>query len=753
MAQPSAVRLALALLLAFSSCSLALAATPPKAEWHISNTGAWEDESCDTVCKNHDQRCTETCWPATVQGLKFAMEAESPNPCSSVETGPAAAWQPAKDPETTVCYWLTDSSYLRCPEKPTTLPTQAAVGKFLRRLCPCVPASALVADARGNTPAVDCGLGANNALPAPTSPRPDASTTPAPAPTPAASAPAPGVAGAPAPTPRPTPAANAPTLTPAPTPLPGPPASATKRDCQTLCVAGFTLADARLNGQLTPVGSVGALSHWLHLTTRNIILAQSAGHWHFMEGTTPWSATPVASARSAVAASVEIPVDDFYDTAMGGAQASFTCCSTSASPLAGAAAGQASSEDAAVPVVTVVVVLLLAASLTGCIIYVRRRKAARARAGRKPDGKLPPHGDIFVQVEQDAMLPSTIAQSPPQGLAPTVPPRGASSRSLAFSDQPMVLPRKASPFTIPTAPAHGEDRAANAVAAVLGRSSVPELGPGGVYEGPLTPWWENGVGGGSSSGSSALQVGSRVRLRSMTQDPSWNGAEGEIEDVSSRTGLFQIRLPDGRVKSVRAECCELADRPASWGAGARGGRSAQQPPAGASRPGTHSGGAAAGAKGAASTPSPSAAARSAALAAARQDAQAHPIDKWEAALAQPMGEAVGEGTVPSWLRSTAGGPSGRQLPPLGGVTGGGGGGGGRPSAPALLPGATMRESEDFPAQRRQGSWHEGSAVSQSPPMHGRGGRHARENNFRKTWSGQGPSRLDYKSSPSLLGGP
>eukprot|EP00444_Apocalathium_aciculiferum_P016156 CAMPEP_0183457216 /NCGR_PEP_ID=MMETSP0370-20130417/130802_1 /TAXON_ID=268820 /ORGANISM="Peridinium aciculiferum, Strain PAER-2" /LENGTH=56 /DNA_ID=CAMNT_0025648925 /DNA_START=21 /DNA_END=187 /DNA_ORIENTATION=+ len=56
----------------------------------------------------------------------------------------------------------------------------------------------------------------------------------------------------------------------------------------------------------------------------------------------------------------------------------------------------------------------------------------------------------------------------------------------------------------------------------------------------------------------------------MTQDPSWNGAEGEIEDVSSRTGLFQIRLPDGRVKSVRAECCELADRPASWGAGARG---------------------------------------------------------------------------------------------------------------------------------------------------------------------------------------
>lgn len=163
-----------------------------------------------------------------------------------------------------------------------------------------------------------------------------------------------------------------------------------------------------------------------------------------------------------------------------------------------------------------------------------------------------------------ARLPSSDVEAYAQrDLAPALPafpgggstPLGRQSRSnLTFLPQQTGLPGE-----VGSAGQQKESRGAAAVAAVLGRSTVPDngLGPGGVYEGPVNRWWEKGDQKVPYSGG--LAIGTQVRLHSLAREPTWNGAEGEVENFDRKSGLVRVLMPDGRVKCVNAENAEPID--------------------------------------------------------------------------------------------------------------------------------------------------------------------------------------------------
>jgi len=449
-------------------------------------------------------------------------------------------------------------------------------------------------------------------------------------------------------------------------------------------VTGFSSSDEDLNGVYTPVGSIGALSHWLHTTVDERMIAISSGYWNFMEGTSPYSGNVLATARTAADKTNEVPVDDYYDTSTSGAQVDFECCSLSSSSDT-ASSSSSSSQDASSDQSTLIAVLAIAAGflavvlVAGVFCYLRSQRegsdSSKGKGNRKvasttqheENTKVTPEsgdksqmGDIFVRVDKDMASHGVDLIPQKEWAKGTTNSRGTLAASLPISGTAC------------------QDRAANDVASILGRAPVPELGPGGVYEGPLNPWWESGGGSGGGAGvdangggggavSSSLQVGSRVRLRNMHEEPTWNGIEGNVLDVSSRMGLLTIELPDGCTRSVRPEQCELASQrksgkrsastargPASRHRGQMSSHSHfndslnsipdESPVGHASNAALAAASAAAAAAAAAAgsppsmsqgssrgSPTPAYLARSAALAAARKDAQAHPIDKWEAA--------------------------------------------------------------------------------------------------------------------------
>jgi len=626
-----------------------IAAGGQVVRWHISN--AWEDESCDSVCSSFSLKCTEWCWPATSQGLENAVSSQLPGTCFAVQTGEAQHWHPAKDATNMVCYSKPASAkYLRCSEVPETPASQKAQGKFIRRICPCIRSNS---EAANDPP--DCGVGAEPVAPTPTQFR---STIVVSEPTTTSAAPAPVPVTAP---PSGSPSPISPLPAPAPSSLDSSlDESADSTRCDSLCVSGFYgMEDESLNGRYTPVGSIGMLSHWHHLSNPNVIMALTGGHWHFMQGTVPFSGIPIATARMETPDGEEVPIDDYYDTATGGASASFMCCED-------AVDGSTTSGDASVEsgvgwskaiVATICAVGFALSALVACgLLYLKRSRSLpsdfRARRYETMPPPLEKDGEGFgTTVRLDVCDGATVPQPSLMGQVPspsggssgvvgTLPRRGTSGGSLAFCEP--TIPQRRSDGC------HGSDRSASAVAAVLGRSTVPDVGPGGVYEGPLNRWWDAPkVGPGSVSG---LEVGTRVRLRGFTHEPSWNGAEGEIDDISKNTGQLQIRLPDGRVKAARAENCELADRP----------RSRSSP---SSAAGLRAAAAAAAPRGSGASP----------LRRGAPAVEAHPIDRWEAAAATaasatpPKSRAIGaassvsheaEDEPPPWMRITRGSSSG-----------------------------------------------------------------------------------------------
>merc|ERR1711920_667630 len=122
-----------------------------------------------------------------------------------------------------------------------------------------------------------------------------------------------------------------------------------------------------------------------------------------------------------------------------------------------------------------------------------------------------------------------------------------------------ILPQSTGlPGEVGSAGQHREGRSVAAVASVLGRSTVPDtLGPGGVYEGPLNPWWEKAPK--KVVNLNGLEIGGQVRLHSLAREPTWNGAEGEIENLDRKSGLMQVRMPDGRLKCISVENAEPID--------------------------------------------------------------------------------------------------------------------------------------------------------------------------------------------------
>lgn len=62
---------------------------------------------------------------------------------------------------------------------------------------------------------------------------------------------------------------------------------------------------------------------------------------------------------------------------------------------------------------------------------------------------------------------------------------------------------------------------------------------------------------------SQFRVGADVRLRGFIADYTWNGAEGVLEGRDEESGLFCVRLVDGRIKKVAFENLE-PNGPRKW---------------------------------------------------------------------------------------------------------------------------------------------------------------------------------------------
>mmetsp|Transcript_1228 Transcript_1228/g.3347 ORF Transcript_1228/g.3347 Transcript_1228/m.3347 type:complete len:727 (+) Transcript_1228:77-2257(+) len=532
-----------------------LVSAGPVAQWRISI--AWQDESCDDVCRSADMFCTEQCWPSTIKGLENAMSApEVDGTCFDVKPGLAAAINPAKDPSNTMCYWNAGTPTApRCPMLPSTPKAKADVGHYTRRLCPCVNTTSAALGAP------ECGLGGEDAQPAPTGTY---------APLEALATTAPGQA-------------NSSTAAPAASAILAQSRWAGGTTCQVMCVAGFAYDDARLNGQYSPVGMSVASSFWEHVSTTNVILAHVDGRWQFLQGSSPSRGTAIGTARRQTEMGAGLPSSDYYDTPTGGAYADFRCCMSSGS-LASSAFGAGGAEegggtdlDTLAAIGAVVGLLLTLAGMAGAAKLCGWKGGPPDLSQLKQMRMSKPFGSCWrsrryeTKSDQDSCRSADVeAPVPPVASERPLAPRPIAPQAAPARELPLQQARRA-----PAPPVHGtvpqaerprraeEDKAAAAVAAMLGGPPGPApqsiLGPGGVYEGPVHRWWE----GSQAQRGGELAVGEAVTLRGMAKDPTWDGAEGEIEGIDERTGFIFVRLADGRMKTVRAENCAVAGRPSA----------------------------------------------------------------------------------------------------------------------------------------------------------------------------------------------
>lgn len=585
------------------------------ADWRISS--AWNDESCDSVCRSFRQVCIEYCWPTSSDALKLAVNNQL---CFEIQSGDASPWHPAKDPVNTMCYWNVDAGdhkYVRCGEKPATPPGEAANGHFIRRLCPCMSASAVPSDISGRpNPSIDCGFDPYPPLRTPTEVRSKSpilssvklTTTTSPPRTSTGQQASSDTAVA----------ITTTTSKATGNDLGNATWKSQERDCWELCVNGFAAEESRLNGHYTPVGSVGMLSHWQHLQKNNLILAHTGGRWHFMEGE-----ITLGTSRAPSPHEVETPLDDYYDTATDVAEVNFRCCAevNSGQGVGGERHDRESGNSNMLPVIISVSLLIVGVGVVvaGTLLF---RKTYLRRYGVMTHPTRPGNISKSEQSAEKAGADDTLAfqldkkPEPPTNLHS---PIGTYPSKITPSTQVFTSDRLRSPTNhekrgdVPNKLKNNshfsanEDCAAAAVAAVLGRLETPELGPDGVFEGPLNQWWKGAAE--VPVQPPKLQVGSAVVLRNMTES-SLNGVRGEVEHFNPHANMLHVKLSNGKCLTARPENCQLAGNFAN---------DLQRSTRGIGR--------------AKSMPSPpSRMARAKAIVAAKENAEEFPIDRWEADL-------------------------------------------------------------------------------------------------------------------------
>jgi len=502
-------------------------------DWRMSN--AWQDASCDDVCSLQDLRCTEYCWPSSALGLeKVLYRSESlDRVCFAVEAGTPHAYHPAKDPENTLCYWNAGSiSQLRCPILPTTSPALVADSRLIRRICPCFNST----EAAGKGFDFNCNLGGSPAAPAPATP-PEGQESPT-------------------------------TNATSPTSWTPPPAV-----CEALCVDGFSGSDEDLNGRyLRNEGAGGSLSHWskAHAPSSSStgsgggslsLTRGSDGRWRFYEVADVGRSIAVAQATLIDQKGFDIPPADTFTTPSHDRSISFRCCNGEGSTMSNSVSNRASGGTSVGVILGIfAVVVAVGCACTGA--YCWRRAL---------------WGSFGVLLEHAGLVKEALRRA------------GAGAAASAGGD----LEAAASAEPVPTRPEAKE------VGQPAWRRALRFIQPAGRddgskeplanYEGPIGPGWTwsspqpqaNAEAQASDAlpasvrpqgaqvplvppiGSSAkpqLEVGTEVRLQGLVTEPTWNGADGIVDDFDERTKIVQVRLDDGRLKAVLSRNCEVRAR-------------------------------------------------------------------------------------------------------------------------------------------------------------------------------------------------
>jgi len=498
-----------------------------EVSWHMSN--AWQDESCDDVCGAAALYCTEECWPATVAGLRTALQQPAvKSACFTVEGGPPLIWNPAKDPDNTVCYWNPGtSSGRRCPIVPSTSSDLAAAGRFIRRICPCINTTAPTS--------LQCGLGGQAAAEAPRGNAIAMTTSP----------------GASAMSTTPLNSAN----------------SRSTTICQTLCVSGFNGVDSRLNGEYArkPAG-YSNLSHWQGAGIE--LSLSSLRKWRFLQVTGASTSQSIAQGTLTTSGNVEIPQNDFFMTATGGHQVSFQCCTlgTTALPqysllqqLRDTSPPTSNKGNGIDNTLVGVIVAFVVLAVVFTVAMVMKRRGSYLAQPREYLNMETPGKDAAVNMEAGHGHHSS-KQAIPAVVRNQAQADGRLSTTLPKTSWRGQNPQSSPSLGHATKSCMGNstgNHAGDELAAVLGRAASNPVG-NGTYEGPSQPWW-----GGSedpqktaSKDSRTFLVGARVRLHGLVSNATWNGSEGTVESYDKAIDRIHIRLADGRVKAVRAENCQ-----------------------------------------------------------------------------------------------------------------------------------------------------------------------------------------------------
>jgi len=525
-------------------------------EWRISN--AWSDESCDSVCWSSGLDCTETCWPADSEGLEEINRAPGLRDiCFAVAKGDPSPWHPAKDPQNTLCYWNAGPpARNRCPTVPQTPAAELEANRLIRRLCPCYNAT----DAYMST--LDCGLGSGAVAV-----RPAATSTSG------------GTASSDVPAPSP------PTTTIS---------AAARWDCDGMCVDGFDGSDSGLNGGYARIEVAGQFSRWSRQGTRDggsgygstLQIINRDARWRFMEVEASGAEQLVAQAAKYAASYAERPANDRYTASGGDHEVRFYCCRLGPENYSAADTGDDDGSVAGIVLAILGVIAFIA--IMGALAYLRCWKySVSSFSNVKPSksetedtgmSRAMPMESAFPSYRREDLEsgPATIGRDPSPGTrealrSQTLEQPSPQQSSGSWSRGPLSRNKFGSPIrdptttpppfsntwsgagsATPTSRAASEDRSAAAIAAALN---------GGDYEGPMSAPWPDARAGRQPAPiveerptMRNIEIGTEVSLRGMS-DATWNGAECTIEDFDDITGLVHVRLPDGRMKAVRAENC------------------------------------------------------------------------------------------------------------------------------------------------------------------------------------------------------
>lgn len=523
---------------------VALPVSGQTVEWTLSNE--WQDVSCDTVCQLQGHQCVEECWPASVLGLKAALNApQLSGVCFQVTEGPAASWHPAKDADNTFCYWNPGvPTQARCPVVPQTPPEDAQQGRWTRRLCPCVNQTAAFVG--------DCGLGSQPAALLPG---------------------AVGSAQAPSAT------TIEPTIAHTSAPTPAPAQSIAVPYTCNLCISGFAGEDDNLNGRYVRSGTSWRLG--------DVMLVKGAnGHWQFQERQLDGNYIPI-SQGSLLPEGSSVPPSDSFSTSTGDWTVAFSsCCDIQGSETHSALDRPTNDDTTGMNPAAAVGLVIGSFVAVGLIVVL----LARVYYKGKPLTQL---ASVCYKWK-----PQKQCHKPKVCSCGALFEPGSSFCASCGARRPEEDDIKPMPINLPrftTTPdlfdaelgaaghagnaASAEAHVLRAVAGKAAAAAAPPVPPvprglqdshvHGIYEGPVERWWEEGSRAVSASpGSFTWQVGDQVRLCGLGPKSTLNGALGVVELHSQ--GLVHVRLPDGRLKTIRQENCESPTTPPRLTGGWRG---------------------------------------------------------------------------------------------------------------------------------------------------------------------------------------